>query len=212
MSWSPLQKNGGKKTTQVGSEKSAFPKKSCPVTKVAHKRPWTFWQKCRWQVTSKHTYTLGPTSRSGHCHCPGIVWEPTTEENELTCKLSGKTQPQSSQLTEPLWTDPGLKKVELVSMSCSPLKEKRRKQKKSTEREWKVEPSPKILASETNTTTTLPLGTFTQSYLSHHVHQVLLSGLSLEHLSKHLHKWAARHWVSVRNIPWAQTTAEVYKK
>ena len=28
------------------------------VTAVAHKRPRSFCQKCRWQVTAKHTYTL----------------------------------------------------------------------------------------------------------------------------------------------------------
>ena len=28
------------------------------VTKVAHKRSWSFCQKCRWQVTAKHTSTL----------------------------------------------------------------------------------------------------------------------------------------------------------
>ena len=28
------------------------------VTTVAHKRPWSFCQKRRWQVTAKHTYTL----------------------------------------------------------------------------------------------------------------------------------------------------------
>ena len=37
----------------------------CPfhprVTTVAHKRPWSFCQKCRWQVTPKHTYTFDPT-------------------------------------------------------------------------------------------------------------------------------------------------------
>ena len=29
-----------------------------PVTTVACKRSWSFCQKCRWQVTAKHTYTL----------------------------------------------------------------------------------------------------------------------------------------------------------
>ena len=28
------------------------------VTSVARKRSWSFCQKCRWQVTAKHTYTL----------------------------------------------------------------------------------------------------------------------------------------------------------
>ena len=30
------------------------------VTAVARKRPRSFCQKCRWQVTFKHAYTLGP--------------------------------------------------------------------------------------------------------------------------------------------------------
>ena len=29
-------------------------------TAVAHKRPRSFCQKCRWQVTSKHAYTFDP--------------------------------------------------------------------------------------------------------------------------------------------------------
>ena len=38
----------------------------------------------------------------------GIVWEPI-RENELTCNSSGNTRQQSSQLAEPLRTDPGQK-------------------------------------------------------------------------------------------------------
>ena len=38
----------------------------CPfhprVTAVAHKRPWSFCQKCKWQATPKHAYTLDPMS------------------------------------------------------------------------------------------------------------------------------------------------------
>ena len=33
----------------------------------------------------------------------------TCQGNKLTCSSSGNTQPQSSQLAEPLWTDPGIK-------------------------------------------------------------------------------------------------------
>ena len=36
-----------------------------PVTAVACKRPWSFCQKCRWQVTPKHAYTLTKQGRSG---------------------------------------------------------------------------------------------------------------------------------------------------
>ena len=35
------------------------------VTAVAHKRPWSFCKKCRWQVTPKHAYTLTQRSRCG---------------------------------------------------------------------------------------------------------------------------------------------------
>ena len=31
------------------------------VTTVALKRPWSFCQKCRWQVTPKYIYTLDPS-------------------------------------------------------------------------------------------------------------------------------------------------------
>ena len=55
------------------------------VTAVVCKRPQSFCQKCRWQVAAKHAYTLDPI------------------------KSSGNTRSQSSQLTEPLWMDPGLK-------------------------------------------------------------------------------------------------------
>ena len=37
------------------------------------------------------------------------VWYENLSENQLTRNSSGNTRPQSSQLTEPLWTDPGLK-------------------------------------------------------------------------------------------------------
>ena len=35
------------------------------VTAVARKRPWSFCQKCRWQVTPKHAYTLTHWSWNG---------------------------------------------------------------------------------------------------------------------------------------------------
>ena len=44
--------------------------------------------------------------------------------NELTRNLSGNTQPQSSQLTEPLWTDPGMQSGISVR-ELSPLLKKR---------------------------------------------------------------------------------------
>ena len=81
----------------------------CPfhprVTAVVRKRPRSFRQKRRWQT---HT-PLTQRSRSGLTmplsgHSVG-----TLSGNELTCNSSGNTRSQSSQLAEPLWTEPGLK-------------------------------------------------------------------------------------------------------
>ena len=41
------------------------------VTAVACRRPWSFCQKCRWQVTPKHTYTLNPT-KSEWADCAAV--------------------------------------------------------------------------------------------------------------------------------------------
>ena len=38
-------------------------------------RDWSFCQKCRWQVTPRHAYTLGPTKSEWVDCYPGIVWE-----------------------------------------------------------------------------------------------------------------------------------------
>ena len=77
------------------------------VTGVACKRPRSFCQKCVWQLAPKQEHTLGPTKLEWVwlCRCP--VWEPA--RNRLTRNLSGNIWPQSSQLAEPLWTDPGIK-------------------------------------------------------------------------------------------------------
>ena len=67
------------------------------------------------------------------------MWEPI-RDNELTLLSSSNTRPQSSQLAEPLWTDPGLKSEisvrELISIKSA------------------VEHSPKILVREEKATTT----------------------------------------------------------
>ena len=75
------------------------------VTAVACKRPWSFCQKCRWQVTPKHAYTLDP----GKSEWADNASKGTYQGNKLTCNSSGNTQPQSSQLAEPLWTNSGIK-------------------------------------------------------------------------------------------------------
>ena len=83
-----------------------FDVRSIPVTEVARKRSRLFCQKCRWQVTPKHAYTLNPLkSEWADYAAVGRAWE----SKELTHNLSGTTQSQSSQLAEPLQTDLGLK-------------------------------------------------------------------------------------------------------
>ena len=85
----------------------------CPfhprVTEVARKRPRSFCRKCRWQVTPKHAYTLDPT-KSEWADCATVQAQcGKPSGNKLTLNLSGNIRPKSSQLAEPLWTDPGRK-------------------------------------------------------------------------------------------------------
>ena len=88
----------------------------CPfhpcVTAVVCKRPRSFCQKCRWKVTPKHAYTLDPTKLEWVDYVAVQAQCGSLSGNELTCSLSGNIWPQSSQLAEPLWTDPGIKSEE----------------------------------------------------------------------------------------------------
>ena len=93
------------------------------VTAVVRKRPRSFRQKRRWQT---HT-PLTQRSRSGLTmplsgHSVG-----TLSGNELTCNSSGNTQSQSSQLAEPLWTNPGVKR----GISMRKLISNKKRKKKS---------------------------------------------------------------------------------
>ena len=97
------------------------------VIAVVRKRSRSFCQKCSWQVTPKHAYTLDQTNRSGlTAAVQSYCWN--LYGNELTHNLSGNIRPQSSQLAEPLWTDPGIKRGisvhELISTSKREEKEK----------------------------------------------------------------------------------------
>ena len=70
--------------------------------------------------------------------------------NEITRYSSGNVWPQSSQLTEPLWTDPSLRRGNSVCDLISTLEKK--KKSKSTGREWIVEHSPQILTCKEKAT------------------------------------------------------------
>ena len=49
--------------------KCPLPPTQTHVTAVAHKRPWSFYQKCRWQVTPEHIYDPEPKkSLNFHLH------------------------------------------------------------------------------------------------------------------------------------------------
>ena len=108
----------------------------CPlypcVTAVARKRPWSFCQKGRWQVTLKHAYTFDPMKLERADYAAVQAWCGNLPGNELTRNLSGNTRPQSSQLAEPLWTDHGLKNGISVHELISNLQQKKKRKKKST--------------------------------------------------------------------------------
>ena len=97
---------------------------------VACKRPRSFCQKCRWQVTPKHAYTLD-LSKSEWADYAAVQAEcGNLSGNELIRNSSGNTWSQSSQLVEPLWTDPGLKsKISLRELIFT-LKKKREKKRR----------------------------------------------------------------------------------
>ena len=65
--------------------------------------------------------------------------------NELTSNLSRNIRPQSFQLAEPLWTDPGIKNGISVHelISTSKKKKKGGGKRKSAGREWRIKHSPK---------------------------------------------------------------------
>ena len=97
------------------------------VTAVARKTPQSFCQKCVWQVTPKHASTLDPTKSEWADYAAMQALCGNLSGNEFTRNLSGNTQPQSSQLAKPLWTDPGLTSGISVRELISTKKKKRKK-------------------------------------------------------------------------------------
>ena len=79
------------------------------LTEVARKRPRSFCLKCRWQVTPKHAYTFDLTKSEWADYAAVQAQREDLFGNELTGNSSGNTRSQSSQVAEPLRTDPGLK-------------------------------------------------------------------------------------------------------
>ena len=97
----------------------------CPfhprVTAVARRRPRSICQKCIWQVTPKHAYTHELPKSEWADYVAVQAYCGNLSGNELTRNLSGYIRPQSSQLAEPLWTDPGIKNgISLQSQAPPP--------------------------------------------------------------------------------------------
>ena len=89
--------------------------------------PWSFCQKFWWQVTPKHAYTLEPTKSEWADYAAVQAECENLSGNELTRKSSVNNRSQSSQLAEPLWTDPGLKSGISVCELISTTTKKRRR-------------------------------------------------------------------------------------
>ena len=74
--------------------------------------------------------TMQFTAKNLHYHHSSLsssLWHSvgTYQENELTCSSRGNSCPQSSQLAEPLWTDPGLQSEIGMCKQISALKKKK---------------------------------------------------------------------------------------
>ena len=83
-------------------------------------------------------------------YCPGIVWE--SIRNELTRNSSGNIRPQTLQLAELLWTDPGIKSGISVRELISTSKNKTKKAQAGNK--WS-NILKKVIASEKKATTTM---------------------------------------------------------
>ena len=95
------------------------------VTAVACKRPRSFCQKCRWQVTPQHAYTSDPMKPewAGYMllsrHSVGTNQETSSHPSQGTLS-------QSSQLAKAIWTDPGQKSGISVHELISTLEKKKK--------------------------------------------------------------------------------------
>ena len=80
--------------------------------------------------TVKHAYYLDPTKWEWADYAAVQALCGNLSGNELTCNLSGNIRPQSSQVAEPLWTDPGIKRGISVRDLISTLKQDQQQQEK----------------------------------------------------------------------------------
>ena len=90
------------------------------VTAVTSKTPRSFCQKRTRQLHLNTHTPLTQRGRSGLTRPLSRYSVGTLSGNELTRNVSGNIQPQSSQLAESVWTDPGVKSGWLVG-ALSPV-------------------------------------------------------------------------------------------
>ena len=90
-------------------------------TAVAPKRPRSFCRKTGGAYTHDPTKSEWADYAAVQAYCGNISGD------DLRCNLSGNIRPQSSQLAEPLWTNPGLKSDITVRELISTLKKKKNK-------------------------------------------------------------------------------------
>ena len=109
-----------------------------PATEVARKRPQSLCQKRRWQITTKHAYTLDPTKSEWSDYATVQAKCGNLSGNELTRNLYGNIRPQSSQLAEPQWTDPGIKSGISVRDLISTSRKEKKKEGKKKKRKRRV--------------------------------------------------------------------------
>ena len=87
-----------------------FGVRSTPVLPQWHVKDPGHSAKSAWrQVTPRHAYTLDPTKSEWADYAAVQAYCGKLSGNEITRNSSGNTRPQSSQLSEPLWVDLGLK-------------------------------------------------------------------------------------------------------
>ena len=76
------------------------------------------------RFTHKHAYILDPTKSEWADYAAVQAYCGNLSGNELTHNSSGNIRPQSSQLAETLWTNPGLRSEISVHDIISTLKKK----------------------------------------------------------------------------------------
>ena len=113
---------------------------------MAHKRPWSFCQKCRWHITPKHIYTLDPmklewADYAVSAYCGNLTSSHATRQR----KPSATVVPARWATVDWSWHKEW--------NQCARANLHLQKKKKSAGREWIVEDSPKILAHAEKATT-----------------------------------------------------------